>query len=110
VHLDAVEHEETIIFMHAVKDGPADRSYGLHVAALAGVPREVIRFANQRLTELENAPNHQANRQEPVQQYSLFNQPQVNPLQEQLDAIDPDDLTPKRALELIYQLKSNNNN
>jgi DNA mismatch repair protein MutS len=110
VHLDAVEHEETIIFMHAVKDGPADRSYGLHVAALAGVPRDVIQFANERLTELENAANNQPGRQEQVQQYSLFNQPQPNPLQEQLDAIDPDDLTPKRALELIYELKNNNNN
>ncbi len=108
VHLDAIEHEESIIFMHAVKDGPADRSYGLHVAALAGVPSDVIGFARERLAELENA-DHQHTRQEPVQQYSLFNQPAPDPLREQLDAIDPDELTPKRALELIYALKNTTN-
>ncbi len=105
VHLDAVEHEESIIFLHAVKDGPADRSYGLHVAALAGVPRDVIRFANERLLELENNHAQQPTQADSSLQYSLFNQPQPNPIQEQLDAIDADDLTPKRALELIYQLK-----
>ena len=54
VHLDATEHADGIIFLHAVKEGPADRSYGLQVAQLAGVPREVIARARQFLVGLEN--------------------------------------------------------
>jgi len=103
VHLDAVEHDETIVFMHAVKEGPADRSYGLHVAALAGVPREVIKFANKQLIKLENSHSQQQSREAPVEQFSLFNQP--HPLESALEAINPDELSPKQALELIYQLK-----
>ena len=53
VHLDAVEHGDTLVFMHAVKDGPADRSFGLQVAALAGLPKSVVREARGRLAELE---------------------------------------------------------
>ncbi len=104
VHLDAVEHGDSIIFMHAVKEGPADRSYGLHVAALAGVPTEVIEFAKKRLTELENAPIHQEH-QQPIQQYSLFSPPEKHPFEEQINNIDPDTLSPRQALDLIYQLK-----
>jgi len=104
VHLDAVEHGDSIIFMHAVKDGPADRSYGLHVAALAGVPTEVIDFAKKRLSELENTRAHQEH-QQPVQQFSLFNPPEKHPFEEQINNIDPDALSPRQALELVYQLK-----
>jgi len=104
VHLDAIEHGDNIVFMHAVKDGAADRSYGLHVAALAGVPDDVIEFAKQRLFELENSPTHQ-DQQQPVQQYSLFNPPEKHPFEDQINDIDPDSLSPRQALELIYQLK-----
>ena len=62
VHLDAIEHEDSIVFLHAVKEGPANQSYGLQVAALAGVPRPVIGLARQRLQELEhNAAQHADN-------------------------------------------------
>ncbi len=54
VHLDAVEHGDGVVFLHAVKDGPANQSYGLQVAALAGVPRTVIDNARKKLTVLEN--------------------------------------------------------
>ncbi|MGB5260208.1 MAG: DNA mismatch repair protein MutS, partial [Gammaproteobacteria bacterium] len=57
VHLDATEHDDRIVFLHAVQPGPADRSYGLHVAALAGVPAAVIRLAQERLQELEQGPD-----------------------------------------------------
>ncbi len=63
VHLDATEHADGIIFLHAVKEGPADRSYGLQVAQLAGVPREVIARARQFLVGLEN----QRDRRRPAQ-------------------------------------------
>ena len=55
VHLDAVEHGDGIVFLHSVRDGPANQSYGLQVAALAGVPRKVIDLARKRLGELEQA-------------------------------------------------------
>jgi DNA mismatch repair protein MutS len=54
VHLDAVEHSDTIVFMHTVQEGPASRSYGLQVAALAGIPSVVVRQAKQHLQKLEN--------------------------------------------------------
>lgn len=58
VHLDALEHGDTIAFMHSVQDGAASKSYGLAVAALAGVPKEVIKRARQKLRELESiSPN-----------------------------------------------------
>ncbi|WP_348251577.1 MutS-related protein, partial [Salmonella enterica] len=57
-HLDALEHGDTIAFMHSVQDGAASKSYGLADAALAGVPKEVIKRARQKLRELESiSPN-----------------------------------------------------
>jgi DNA mismatch repair protein MutS len=114
VHLDAVEHRdaqgnETLVFMHAVKDGPADRSFGLQVAALAGLPKPVVRQARARLAELEahrDAPSSSLTAQalDAPQQIGLF-----APASAALDAlagIDPDELTPKQALEALYRLKS----
>ena len=57
IHLDALEHNNTIAFMHAVQDGAASKSYGLAVAALAGVPQSVIKLAKQKL---HNWKKHQA--------------------------------------------------
>jgi DNA mismatch repair protein MutS len=105
VHLDAVEHEETIRFMHAVQEGAANKSYGLQVAQLAGVPRSVIQQAKHKLAELENQPvlkNQPRTRQE--QQLNLLNT--VDDLRLSLQQINPDDFTPKQALEYLYQLKT----
>ena len=114
VHLDAVEHRdkagnETLVFMHAVKDGPADRSFGLQVAALAGLPKAAIAQARSRLAELERhmrsaAPPLSPDTLDAPQQIGLF-----APSSAALDAlagIDPDELTPKQALEALYRLKS----
>ena len=115
VHLDAVEHRdgagnETLVFMHAVKDGPADRSFGLQVAALAGLPQVVVKQARARLAELEyqnrDAPSTPMTAQamEFPQQIGLF-----APSSAALDALaglDPDELTPKQALEALYRLKA----
>ncbi|MBJ6983960.1 DNA mismatch repair protein MutS [Luteimonas sp. MC1750] len=109
VHLDAVEHGETLVFMHAVKEGPANRSFGLQVAALAGLPRPVLRQARGRLAELEQQgpaarPPLSAEVLDAPQQYGLF-----SPSSAALDAlagIDPDELTPKQALEALYRLKA----
>jgi DNA mismatch repair protein MutS len=102
VHLEAVEHDDRIVFLHAVKTGAADRSYGLHVAALAGVPANVIDLAHERLLDLE-----QTTRQEVLasSQLPLFQAPGDHPLVEAIEDIDPDNMTPKQALQALYTLK-----
>ena len=110
LHLDAVEHGEALVFMHAVRPGPANRSFGLQVAALAGLPKPALQQARARLAELEAQ-----NRDAPLvpmsapaldspQQFGLFS-PQSAAL-DALAAIDPDELTPKQALEALYRLKA----
>jgi len=109
VHLDAVEHGDTLVFMHAVKDGPANRSFGLQVAALAGVPKTVIGQARARLAELEQ---HAAGTQAPLSPSTLEAPHQIGlfaPSSAALDALAsvvPDDLTPKQALEALYRIKA----
>jgi DNA mismatch repair protein MutS len=109
VHLDAVEHGDGIVFMHAVKEGPANQSYGLQVAALAGVPPAVIKRAKQHLVKLENQSANTMG-SEPVEQYSLFTQPtapaEEHPALEELKEIDPDNLTPRKALDILYHLRN----
>ncbi|HEX6927616.1 MAG TPA: DNA mismatch repair protein MutS, partial [Gammaproteobacteria bacterium] len=104
VHLDATEHGDELVFLHAVKEGPADRSYGIQVAKLAGVPRNVIAEARAHLARLESETAQKAPApKEPVPQMGLFNA--EHPVVEQLRELDVDDLTPKQALELLYGLK-----
>ncbi|KAB7770861.1 DNA mismatch repair protein MutS [Xanthomonas maliensis] len=111
VHLDAVEHGERLVFMHAVKDGPANRSFGLQVAALAGLPKAAVNQARRRLAELEQrgGETHAAQMApqalDAPQQFGLFTAP-TSAAQEALAALDPDELTPKQALEALYRLKS----
>ena len=115
IHLDAIEHNDTIAFMHAVQKGAASKSYGLAVAALAGVPQQVIKLAKQKLVQLEKLSQQNTNQQ--IQDLRLLNQRQgelafdqeedenkemlLNMLQE----LDPDELSPKQALAYLYQLK-----
>ncbi|MGC2517651.1 MAG: DNA mismatch repair protein MutS [Burkholderiales bacterium] len=107
IHLDAVEHKDTIVFLHAVEDGPASQSYGLQVAQLAGVPKTVIRNARKYLQMLEESSLTRGG------QSDLFvpgqaepgPQPEADPLREALDAVNPDGLSPREALELLYRLK-----
>ncbi len=106
VHLDAVEHGERIVFLHAVREGPANQSYGLQVAALAGVPREVIDAARRRLAELEARSHAEVVAEQPrdVQQMGLFDA-RDDRLQNALRALDPDALSPREALEALYELR-----
>lgn len=107
VHLDALEHGDTIAFMHSVQDGAASKSYGLAVAALAGVPKEVIKRARQKLRELESISPNAAATQVDGTQMSLLSVPEeTSPAVEALENLDPDSLTPRQALEWIYRLKS----
>ncbi|MEW8523573.1 MAG: DNA mismatch repair protein MutS [Candidatus Thiodiazotropha endolucinida] len=107
LHLDAVEHGDTIVFLHAVREGPANQSYGLQVATLAGVPKPVILRARQRLLELEASAQRHAEQQQ--SQLPLFDpEPpgmEASAVEQQLREIDPDELTPREALEALYRLK-----
>ncbi|PKM16708.1 MAG: DNA mismatch repair protein MutS [Gammaproteobacteria bacterium HGW-Gammaproteobacteria-2] len=109
VHLDAIEHADRLVFMHALKPGPANRSFGLQVAALAGLPRSVIAQAQHTLHELEGQRSASATEvsrealDSPLQM-GLFHTPA--PALAALDAIEPDELTPKQALEALYRLKA----
>ncbi len=112
VHLDAVEYGDDLVFMHAVKDGPANRSFGLHVAALAGVPKPVIAQARNYLAVLEAqhtaveravAETDSANA---TPQLGLFASATPTAAELALRDLDPDTLTPKQALDALYALKS----
>ena len=106
IHLDAVEHHDKIVFLHAVQEGPANQSYGLQVAALAGVPRDVIKQAKQKLAQLENASvTQQQFVTNSSVQNDMFADKQDDELQRALDAINLDDITPKEALDALYKLK-----
>ena len=102
VHLDAIEHGDTIAFMHSVQEGAASKSYGLAVAALAGVPKEVIKRARQKLRELENLSGNAS----ATQMSLLTAAEETSPAVEALEALDPDSLSPRQALEWIYRLKN----
>ena len=107
VHLDAVEYADQLVFMHAVKEGPANRSFGLQVAALAGLPRTVIDDARRTLHALEagHAPAR-ASDAPSTPQLGLFAPPLPSAAEEALRALDPDALTPREALDALYRLKS----
>ncbi len=108
VHLDAVEHGQDIVFMYHVKDGPANQSYGIQVARLAGLPQQVLKFAEDKLQTLEAESVASAADQSP--QHSMnFSMPQVvheSVLEKRLKSTELDDLTARQALELLYELKS----
>jgi DNA mismatch repair protein MutS len=102
VHLAATEHHGQIIFLHSVQPGPASQSYGIQVARLAGVPEAVLNSARDRLQALEQSQAEQNPHQD-----DLFTEPPPGSLiEEKLGSIDPDSLSPKEALELLYVLKS----
>ncbi|HRD33154.1 MAG TPA: DNA mismatch repair protein MutS [Rhodocyclaceae bacterium] len=106
VHLDAVEHGHRIVFLHALEDGPASQSYGIEVAALAGVPGSVIREARRRLRALENrevSAGPQADLFTTLAATEL--EPMSHPALTALAALDPDSLSPREALEHLYALK-----
>ena len=107
IHLDAVEHRDSVVFLHAVEEGPASQSYGLQVAGLAGVPKAVIRQARKYLELLEEQSLVRGG------QNDLFAgagktiepEPPEDPVRAELAKINPDELSPREALELLYRLK-----
>jgi DNA mismatch repair protein MutS len=107
VHLDAAEHGDGIVFLHAVRPGPANQSYGLQVALLAGIPRTVIQQARNKLQQLERDEGFKSGlaAQRQVVQNDLFASLPGHPALDILDATDPDQLSPRQAQELLYRLK-----
>ena len=110
LHFDAIEHKDGIVFLHAAADGPANKSYGLQVAKLAGVPAETVRQARGYLTRLDQFNVRREG------QGDLFASPRVdasdnampaqaNAIIERLGALDPDALSPRDALAALYELK-----
>jgi DNA mismatch repair protein MutS len=105
VHLDATEHDGQLVFLHAVKPGPANQSYGLQVASLAGIPREVIRRAKVYLSTLESQQS--ANVQNPQGQlpFAHAREESYGELRNAVDDLDPDTMSPREALDMLYKLK-----
>ena len=115
VHLDATEHQDHVVFLHHIQEGPANRSFGLQVAKLAGIPGPVLKAAAQKLAELEaEKPAAQPSSGDsassiapvPSPQVDLFSTPEPHPVAQALEEIDIDDLSPRQALERLYQLKN----
>ena len=109
VHLSAVEHKDSIVFLHAVQAGPASQSYGLQVAQLAGVPQPVIKAARKHLARLESQALDTTPQLDlfalPCEETEQPDEPAPSALVEALAGIDPDALTPREALDQLYQLK-----
>ncbi len=106
VHLDAVEHNDEIVFMHNVKAGAANQSYGLQVAKLAGIPQPVLDTARARLAILESQDNNQKSPvpfSEPVMQMALFDQASSE-VEDYLKKVDINDTTPRQAMEHLYAM------
>jgi DNA mismatch repair protein MutS len=109
VHVEAVEHGDALVFLHSVKDGPANQSYGLQVAALAGIPKEVIAAARRYLTELERERDALRSSVSTQSQLPLFTTPSrtatPSPALAALRAVDPNALSPREALDLVFHLR-----
>ena len=106
LHLDAIEHGQRIVFLHAVEEGPASQSYGIQVAALAGIPQSVVRDARRQLQRLEArevaaGPQADLFATIPVPEPVI----ETSPVLDALRAIDPDEMSPRQALEMLYELK-----
>lgn len=104
VHLEAIEHSRKIVFLYRVKEGAASRSYGLQVASLAGVPRCVIDQASAMLERLE-ADRYEREGKRDANQFDLFAPSRPDPVSESLAEVDPDQMSPREALDMLYRLK-----
>jgi len=108
VHVEAVEHGEKLVFLHSVKEGPANRSYGLQVAALAGIPKAVTAQAHRYLGELErerDALRKHSNLQSELPLFPAAIPARESPALAALRAVEPESLSPRAALDLLFKLK-----
>ncbi len=110
VHLDATEHQDHVVFLHNIQEGPANRSFGLQVAKLAGIPGTVLQAAQEKLQELERGaldaiPGTGREARQP-EQVDFFNSSEPHPAVVLLQALDVNDLSPRQALDKLYELKA----
>jgi DNA mismatch repair protein MutS len=116
VHLGATEYNENIVFLHSIQEGPANKSYGIQVAKLAGIPKQVIDLARQELALLEagshavitpdNSTSVKSSKDSAEPSQSELFLPSVNPLLlQRMEQLKPDELSPRDALDLLYELK-----
>ncbi len=105
VHLDAKEHGENLTFLHTVEKGPANKSYGLQVAKLAGLPAYVIQHAQKTLQKLEQKQSLKQS-SPPLPEVKPVKNPQWEKLANYLEQVDPDTLSPKEALQKLYEIKN----
>ncbi len=108
IHVSAVEHKDEIIFLHSVADGPASQSYGIQVAQLAGVPQEIVKAAKQELKFLESKGTGGITEPDLFSQTNTLNFKSNDPISQRLADVNADELTPKQALDLIYELNEIN--
>jgi len=107
VHVSAIEENGKLIFLHKIKNGAVDKSYGIHVAKLAGLPAEVISNAEKILSVYENKPKKN-NDTSQIQFVMEFPEEKQDPLRDKLNSIDPLHMTPIEALNTLYELKKEN--
>ncbi len=105
VHVAAKEEGNMITFLHKVKDGPADKSYGIHVARLAGMPDELLTRAEIILDSYENNEKKAIKNDDNIQLSLNFDEPKKDNLREKLKTIDPLNTTPMEALNILFELK-----
>ena len=107
VHVSALEEKGKVTFLHKVKQGAVDKSYGIHVASLAKLPKSLI----ERADEILNIYEKKNVKKETFTQTSLFElnesevEPQINPIEEKIKEINPLEMTPMDALSFLYELK-----
>jgi DNA mismatch repair protein MutS len=111
VHVEAVEHGDTLVFLHSVREGPANQSYGLQVAALAGIPKSVTAQARRYLTELERERDALRTSTSPQGELALeapapLPAPPISAALEALRTLDPNSLSPREALDLLFRLQA----
>jgi DNA mismatch repair protein MutS len=105
VHFNAVEHKDGIVFLHAVEEGPANQSYGLQVARLAGVPATVIRGARTHLARLDHFSARRDGDLFAAIAPPADPAPADSSLRDRLKALDPDAMSPRDAHDMLYELK-----
>ena len=108
VHVSAVEENGKLTFLHKIKNGAVDKSYGIHVAKLAGLPDEIINDAMKILSVYENKPKKKYDESQ-IQLVMDFQDEKKDPIREKLDSIDPLRMTPMEAINVLYELKEENN-
>ncbi len=105
VHVEAVEENGNVTFLHKVTDGPVDKSYGIHVARLAGLPSDLLKRAEEILKIYESEDKKQTKHHAEQIAFNLDEEPKKDEVKEKLNEIDPLNMTPMEAMNLLYQLK-----